>query len=103
MAGRTAGADSDEELTLVFDLTIYTAKVGRSRAIDRYAKTAQLSSNSVSDARCHAPRTVLDLTDAEWAILCPFLPTEADCGRKRAWPMREIVNAICYVLRSGIA
>jgi putative transposase len=44
-----------------------------------------------------------DLTDAEWAILHPFLPAEATCGRKRSWPMREIVNAICYVLRGGIA
>jgi transposase len=44
-----------------------------------------------------------DLTDAEQAILCPFRPTEADGGRKRAWPTREIVNAICYVLRVGIA
>lgn len=43
-----------------------------------------------------------DLTDAEWTILAPFLPVEAECGRKRAWPMREIINAICYVLRGGI-
>jgi transposase len=43
-----------------------------------------------------------DLTDGEWAILGPFLPSEADCGRKRAWPMREIINAICYVMRGGI-
>ena len=43
-----------------------------------------------------------DLTDDEWAILSPFLPVEASCGRKRAWPMREIVNGICYVLRGGI-
>lgn len=44
-----------------------------------------------------------DLTDAEWTLLGPFLPAEAGCGRKRAWPMREIVNAICYVLRGGVA
>ena len=44
-----------------------------------------------------------DLTDAEWGILCPFLPPDARCGRKRSWPMREVVNAICYVLRGGIA
>ena len=43
-----------------------------------------------------------DLTDAEWAILGPFLPAEAKCGRKRAYPMREVVNAICYLLRGGI-
>jgi putative transposase len=44
-----------------------------------------------------------DLTDAEWAILAPFLPGAAACGRKRTWRMREIVNAICYALRDGIA
>jgi transposase len=44
-----------------------------------------------------------DLTDVEWTILSPFLPAEAACGRKRGWPMREIVNAISYVLRGGIA
>lgn len=43
-----------------------------------------------------------DLTDGEWALLAPFLPGEAGCGRKRAWPMREIVNAICYILRGGV-
>ena len=43
-----------------------------------------------------------DLTDAEWEILAPFLPAEAGCGRKRAWPMREIVNAICYILGGGV-
>jgi putative transposase len=44
-----------------------------------------------------------DLTDAEWAILAPFLPAKARCGRRRAYPMRELVNAMCYVLRGGIA
>ena len=29
-----------------------------------------------------------DQTDAEWALLAPFLPAAAGCGRKRAWPMR---------------
>ena len=43
-----------------------------------------------------------DVTDAEWAILEPMLPAEAECGRKREWSMREIVNAIFYVLRGGI-
>ncbi len=44
-----------------------------------------------------------DLTDAEWTLLAPFLPAQAGCGRKRAWLMHEIVNAICYVLRGGVA
>jgi hypothetical protein len=37
-AGQTLVVDNDEEMMLVFDLAIYTAKEGRSRAIDRYAK-----------------------------------------------------------------
>ena len=44
-----------------------------------------------------------DLTDAEWAIIAPFLPPPARTGRPRQWPMREIMNAVFYVLRGGIA
>jgi putative transposase len=44
-----------------------------------------------------------DLTDSEWTLLEPLLPAAAASGRKRTWPMREIVNAIFYVLRGGIA
>ena len=44
-----------------------------------------------------------NLTSAAWAVLDPFLPVEAACGRKRAYPMREVVNAICDVLCGGIA
>jgi transposase len=42
-----------------------------------------------------------DLTDAEWEIIAPFLPPPGKTGRPRRWPMREIMNAIFYVLRSG--
>ena len=42
-----------------------------------------------------------DLTDAEWAILEPLLPSPSKTGRKRGWPMREIINAIFFVLRGG--
>lgn len=43
-----------------------------------------------------------DLTDAEWAIIEPMLPTGCARGRRPAWPMREILNAIFYILRGGI-
>ena len=43
-----------------------------------------------------------DLTDAEWALLEPLMPEPHQRGRPRAWPLREIVNAIFYVLRGGI-
>jgi transposase len=42
-----------------------------------------------------------DLTDAEWALIAPHLPAQR-CGRPRVWPMREIVNALFYVLRGGV-
>ena len=42
-----------------------------------------------------------DLTDEEWQILAPLLPPPAKTGRPRDWPLREILNAIFYVLRSG--
>jgi hypothetical protein len=39
--GQALLAESEEDLTLIFDLAIDTAKPGRSRAIDRYPKTAK--------------------------------------------------------------
>src|SRR3712207_6690605 len=44
-----------------------------------------------------------DLTDAEWALIAPLLPEPLARGRPRRWPTREILNAIFYVLRGGIA
>ena len=44
-----------------------------------------------------------DLSDAEWALIEPLMPAPNPRGRPRAWPLREIVNAIFYVLRGGIA
>ena len=46
-------------------------------------------------------RYTSDLTDAEWGLIEPVLPGAARTGRPRAWPMREVVNAILYILRSG--
>lgn len=44
-----------------------------------------------------------DLTDEEWRLIEPHLPPSCKTGRPREWPMREIMNAIFYVLRSGCA
>jgi putative transposase len=46
-------------------------------------------------------RYASDLTDDEWRILEPLLPGAPRRGRRRAWPLREIANAIVYVLRAG--
>ena len=42
-----------------------------------------------------------DVTDEEWRVIGPYLPTAKSTGRPRAWPMREIINGIFYVMRSG--
>jgi putative transposase len=42
-----------------------------------------------------------DLTDAQWEILRPLLPPAPGGGRPRATDPREVLNAICYILRSG--
>ena len=42
-----------------------------------------------------------DLTDAEWQVTRPLLPPPGSMGRPRKWPMREGLNAIFYVLRTG--
>ncbi len=43
-----------------------------------------------------------DLTDAEWAVLEPFIPLPSQVGRPRKWPMRRIVEAILFLLRGGL-
>ena len=42
-----------------------------------------------------------DVTDEEWRVIEPHLPSPNSTGRPRAWPMREIINGIFYVMRSG--
>lgn len=44
--GQALMADSEEEITLLFDLAIHTSKTGRSRAIDRCIKAAAALSDS---------------------------------------------------------
>ena len=44
-----------------------------------------------------------DLSDAEWALLDPLLPAARSGGRPRKHPTRELVDAMLYVLRGGIA
>jgi transposase len=43
-----------------------------------------------------------DLTDAEWAVLEPFVPPASHVGRPRKWPMRRILDAMLYLLRGGL-
>ena len=42
-----------------------------------------------------------DLTDEQWAIVEPLIPPAKHGGRKREVDMREVVNAILYLNRTG--
>lgn len=42
-----------------------------------------------------------DLTDAQWAILAPLIPAAKQGGRPRVVDMREVVNTILYLNRTG--
>ena len=42
-----------------------------------------------------------DLSDKEWEILEPLIPAAKEGGRPREVDMREVMNGIFYVLKSG--
>lgn len=44
-----------------------------------------------------------DLSDAEWKVIEPHLPTPQSEGRPRVHPLREILDAVFYIVRSGCA
>ena len=46
-------------------------------------------------------RYTSDLTDKEWAIIEPLIPAAKAGGRPRTTNMREVVDGIFYVLKTG--
>ncbi|SMC89083.1 Putative transposase of IS4/5 family [Fulvimarina manganoxydans] len=46
-------------------------------------------------------RYASDLTDREWELLAPFLPPPRRPGRPRSADLREVANAILYLLSMG--
>ena len=55
--------------------------------------------------RSHYERSGLryasDLTDREWDVIAPFLPPTKRLGRPRTTDLRELLNAILYMARTG--
>jgi len=46
-------------------------------------------------------RYASDMTDAEWALMEPHMPTQKVLGRPRKVPLREVVEALLYILRTA--
>jgi putative transposase len=42
-----------------------------------------------------------DLSEEEWQLIIPHLPANSLIGRPRQYQWRNIINGICYVLRTG--
>ena len=58
-----------------------------------------------AENRRHYERTGLrypsDLTDAEWALAAPLIPPAKRGGRERRVDVREVLNAVFYILSTG--
>jgi len=52
-------------------------------------------------ANPHRPPYPSDLSDAEWEVVEPLLPKPRGFGHPRTVDLREILNAIFYVQRTG--
>src|SRR5271166_472540 len=46
-------------------------------------------------------RYASDMTDAEWALIEPHMPTQKVLGRPRKVQLREVVEALLYILRTA--
>ena len=42
-----------------------------------------------------------DMTNAQWAVIEPLVPLPKHGGRRRTTDMREVINAIFYIARTG--
>ena len=42
-----------------------------------------------------------DMTNAQWAVIEPLVPLPKHGGRPRTTDMREVINAISYIARTG--
>ena len=46
-------------------------------------------------------RYASDVTDAEWALIEPHMPTVKRLGRPRETELRAVLDAILYIARTG--
>jgi putative transposase len=55
------------------------------------------------DGKYDSPSYPTNLSDAEWALVEPHLPSPCPTGRPRKHTLRAIVDAILYLARAGCA
>lgn len=55
----------------------------------------------MADIEKKTKRYPSDLTDEEWSAVAPFLPQPCRTGSRRRTDLRQVLNAIRYMVRSG--
>ena len=63
----------------------------------------QLLSTNRLGVMTHRKPYSTDISNQQWAILKPLIPAPKTGGRPRSVNMREIINAIFYILAAGCA
>ena len=51
---------------------------------------------------CAAGQYPSSLSDAQWNVISTLFPAPPPTGRRPVWPLRLLLDAVLYVLRSGI-
>ena len=54
-----------------------------------------------ADYRRMGLRYASDLTDREWSLIVPYMPSPRAVGRPRTTVLREVVNALFYMASTG--
>ena len=70
------------------------------RSSPKLAMWTAESRGRMAKIRKKLKRYPTDLTDEEWSMIAPLLPPPAKKGRPRKTDLREVVNAIRYLVRT---
>lgn len=62
---------------------------------------ARASRGRMAGFEKRSKRYPTDLTDEEWLFIQPFLPSVAKRGRKPTTDLRDVLDALCYLARTG--
>jgi putative transposase len=77
---------------VVYDSTVFVEKMEERMAWDDIAR---------EEYKRRGPGYPSDMTDREWAYVCPCLPPARHGGRPRRADLRKVMNAILYIASSG--
>ncbi len=54
-----------------------------------------------ADHARYGQRYASDMTEKEWQLIAPFMPSQPALGRRRTTDLRGVIEAVFYLLQSG--